>query len=160
MTEKTTIAVKATDVDGVESTTYPQPYRREVIGRTKRKLGDLFGLRSFGVVLVDLAPGAWSAQRHWHTQEDEFVYVASGELTLVTDDGDTALTEGMVCGFPAGRANGHHLVNKSDRPASFLVVGDRRADDEAYYPDVDLQFVPDGNGERVFTRKDGTRFSD
>ena len=158
MSEKLPITVNVSDVDRVESTSYPEPFRKEVAGRTKRVLGDLFSLKNFGVVLVDLVPGAWSAQRHWHTEEDEFVYVVSGELTLVTDEGDTLLTEGMVSGFAAGRANGHHLINKSASPASFLVVGDRRSGDEAHYPDVDLQFIVDESGKRVFTRKDGTPF--
>ena len=160
MSEKFPRVVNVSDVEKLESTTYPEPYRKEVAGRTKRVLGDLFGLRNFGVVLVDLPPGAWSAQRHWHTEEDEFVYVVSGELMLVTDEGDTVLSEGMVCGFAAGRENGHHIVNKSSSPATFLVVGDRRSGDEAHYPDVDLQFIVDESGNHVFTRKDGTRFED
>ena len=160
MSEKFPTAVDVSEVTRSESTTYPEPFRKEVAGRTKRVLGDLFGLTNFGVVLVDLPPGAWSAQRHWHTEEDEFVLVMDGELALVTDDGDTVLTRGMACGFAAGRANGHHLVNRSSSPATFLVVGDRRAGDEAHYPDVDLQFIVDESGEHVFTRKDGTRFDD
>ena len=160
MSERFPFTVNVSDVEKVEGTTYPQPYRKEVAGRTKRVLGDLFGLTNFGVVLVDLPPGAWSAQRHWHTEEDEFVYVMDGELTLVTDEGDTLLTEGMACGFAAGRANGHHLVNNSSSTATFLVVGDRRPGDEAHYPDVDLQYIVDESGNHVFTRKDGTRFGD
>jgi len=160
MSEQFPVMVDVSEVESLESTSYPEPYRKEVAGRTKRVLGDVFGLQNFGVVLVDLPPGAWSAQRHWHTEEDEFVYVVSGELTLITDEGDTVLTEGMACGFAAGRANGHHLVNKSSAPASFLVVGDRRSGDEAHYPDVDLQFIVDESGTHVFTRKDGTPFED
>ena len=160
MSSEYPITVNVSDVEKAESTTYPEPFGKEVAGRTKRVLGDLFGLKNFGVVLVDLEPGAWSAQRHWHTEEDEFVYVMNGELTLITDEGETVLGEGMVCGFAAGRTNGHHLVNKSSSPATFLVVGDRRAGDEAFYPDVDLQFIVDDSGKHVFTRKDGTRFDD
>ena len=118
----------------------------------------MFGLKNYGVNLVDLEPGGWSSQRHWHTHEDEFVYVVSGELTLVTDDGEQVLTPGMVVGFPAGKSNGHHLVNKSDAVASFLEIGDRIAEDEVYYPDIDLQLVADGKGERVFTHRDGTPY--
>ena len=160
MSGKFPVAVRTPEVERIESTTYPQPFDADVAGRSKRVLGDLFGLKNFGVVVVDLVPGAWSAQRHWHTKEDEFVYVIGGELTLVTDEGETMLTEGMACGFPAGRENGHHLVNKSEAPASFLVVGERRQDDEAHYPDVDLRFAADDSGTRIFTRKDGSRFDD
>lgn len=132
-------------------TSYPAPFRAPVAGRSRRVLGDPLGLTQFGVNLVTLAPGAWSAQRHWHTHEDEFVYVLSGELTLVTEGGEQALGPGQAAGFPAGVADGHHLVNRSAAPATYLEIGTRLADDEAHYPDIDL-FCARG---RVFTRKNG-----
>ena len=158
MSESHSAALPARDVEAKVGTTYPEKFRKEVASRSKRVLGDLFGLTNYGVNLVDLEPGGWSAQRHWHTREDEFIYVISGELTLVTDDGEQLLTPGMIAGFPAGAANGHHLINKSDSVASYLEIGDRIAEDEVYYPDVDLQLVSDGKGERVFTRRDGTPY--
>ncbi len=158
MIDSRPVAINARDVKGKVGSTYPEPFRKDVAARSKRILGDLFGLQNYGVNLVDLEPGSWSSQRHWHTHEDEFIYVVSGEVTLVTDEGEHTLTPGMVAGFPAGSVNGHHLVNKSNSVASFLEIGDRIATDQVYYPDVDMQLVSDGKGGRVFTRRDGTPY--
>jgi uncharacterized cupin superfamily protein len=118
---------------------YPKPFRAAVEARQKRALGDATGLTQFGINLVELPSGCWSAQRHWHSHEDEFVYVVDGELTLVTDGGEQVLRPGMAAGFPAGKADGHHLINRTDRPATYLEVGTRRDDvDEVDYPDIDL----------------------
>jgi uncharacterized cupin superfamily protein len=155
MTDTRTTAIIAHDVEARIGTTYPEPFRKEVESRSKRVLGDLFGLTNYGVNLVELPPGMWSAQRHWHTREDEFIYVLSGELTLVTDEGEQLLTPGMVAGFPAGQSNGHHLINKGNSTASYLEIGDRIDEDEVYYPDIDLQLVSDGAGRRSFTHRDG-----
>jgi uncharacterized cupin superfamily protein len=135
-------------------TGYPEPFRAPVMDRSKRALGDAVGLTQFGVNLVTLGPGAWSAQRHWHSHEDEFVYVVDGELTLVTDAGEQALGPGQAAGFAAGAADGHHLVNRGDRPAVYLEIGTRMADDEAHYPDIDLVCARG----RVFTNKRGERY--
>lgn len=148
-------AIDALSVVTETFTTYPPEFRREVAGRSKRVLGDPFGLTGFGVNLVDLPPGSWSAQRHWHTHEDELVYVVAGELVLVTDDGEQTLTPGMVIGFPAGAENGHHLVNKGDAVATYLEVGSRIAEDEVFYPDIDLQLVHGDEPGRRFTHRDG-----
>jgi uncharacterized cupin superfamily protein len=132
-------------------TGYPQPFRARVAGRTKAKLGDPFGLTNFGVNITRLEPGASSALRHWHTRQDEFVYMLEGELVLITDAGEQVLTPGMCAGFPAGEANGHHLVNRTDTTAVYLEVGDRMDGDEAFYPDEDLRYT-DG----TFLHRDGT----
>lgn len=133
---------------------YPEPFKAAVAGREKRALGDAFGLSGFGVNLVRLPPGCWSSQRHWHTLEDELVYVLEGELVLVTDAGEQVLTPGMVAGFRAGETNGHHMINRSGRDAIYLEVGDRLERDEAEYPDIDLAYrrVGDGFG---FTNRNG-----
>jgi uncharacterized cupin superfamily protein len=134
---------------------YPEPFRAAVAGRSKRTLGDPFGLTQFGINLVHMPPGCWSSQRHWHTHEDEFVYVVEGELTLVTDAGEQLMRPGMVAGFPAGRADGHHLINRSDRPATYLEIGSRRPDvDEAVYSDIDMEIRLRG-GDHVFVHKNG-----
>ena len=134
---------------------YPEPFRAAVEARAKRALGDPCGLTQFGVNLVELPPGCWSAQRHWHTHEDEFVYVLEGELTLVTDAGEQVLRAGMAAGFPAGTPDGHHLINRADRPATYLEVGSRRDDvDECNYPDIDMA-VRQQNGRQMFVRKNG-----
>ena len=69
----------------VTGTLYPAPFDEPCRARQRRKLGDAAGLTQFGVNLLTLPPGAWSSQRHWHSHEDEFVYVLKGELMLVTD---------------------------------------------------------------------------
>jgi len=135
-------------------TLYPKQFQEPLAGRHKRVLGDALGLSHFGVNLVELGPGAWSAQRHWHSQEDEFVYVVSGELTLITDAGRQALRPGMVAGFPAGAADGHHLVNASEAPAAYLEIGDRGDNDKVIYPDIDMVLSP-APGGRAFFHNDG-----
>jgi uncharacterized cupin superfamily protein len=150
-------ARRAADVTPRTGTNYPEPFRARVQGRQKRALGDLFGLDQFGVNLTELAPGAWSALRHWHSHEDELVYVLVGEITLITDAGEEVLRPGECVGFKAGIADGHHLVNRTDRPVRYLEIGSRRLDvDRASYPDDDLQAQPDGRGGRRMLRKDGT----
>ena len=140
---------------GLRQTGYPEPFRRFVAGREKRRLGDALGLSNFGVNLTRLEPGAVSALRHWHERQDELVYVLEGELVLVTDEGETVLRPGMAAGFPAGRALGHQLVNRTDRPALYLEVGDRTAGDLVHYPADDLTAVLDPDGKYRFTHKDG-----
>ena len=135
---------------------YPDGLKEVVEGRHVRGLGDALGLRNFGVNVVTLQPGAASAHRHWHSHEDEFVYVLDGALTLVMDAGERELGAGMVAGFAAGTADGHCLVNRGAEPASFLVVGDRSALDECHYPDVDLHLKRGLSA--TFSHKDGSAF--
>lgn len=127
---------------------YPEHLRGAVAGRVRRRLGNALGLTGFGVNLTRLEPGAQSALRHWHTREDEFVYVVEGELTLRTDAGDTVLTAGMCAGFPAGKPDGHCLINLSGRPAAYLEMGNRVDGDEAHYPEEDLWY----RGKKFFHR--------
>ena len=133
---------------------YPAPFRAAVAAREKRALGDVVGLTRFGVNLVRLPPGAASSQRHWHTAEEEFVYVLEGEVELVSDAGSQSLGPGMAAGFPAGRPDAHQLVNRSQRDVLYLEVGDRRPEDEVEYPDIDLRLVS-LDGKKAFVHKDG-----
>jgi uncharacterized cupin superfamily protein len=137
---------------------YPPPFGDPLAGREKRALGDALGLTQFGVNLVTLPPGCWSSQRHWHSNEDEFVYILEGEATLITDAGETVLVPGMTAGFPAGRPDGHHLINRSEQPVLYLEVGTRAEAEEAQYSDIDM-IARRSNGRFVFTRKDGTPYS-
>jgi uncharacterized cupin superfamily protein len=137
---------------------YPAPFASRVASRLKRPLGDPFGLTNFGVNLTRLAPGAMSALRHWHSRQDEFVYVLEGEPTLITDEGETALRPGMCAGFKAGTANGHHLVNRTDRDVVILEVGDRTGGDVGTYPDDDLAAALGPDGRWSFTHKDGSPY--
>lgn len=131
---------------------YPQPWRGITDGREKAVLGDVAGLTQFGVNLTRLKPGAASALRHWHEAEDEFVYVLEGEITLIEDGGATILRSGDAAGFKAGVANGHHLVNNSQRDALYLEVGTRAGRERAHYPDVDLVLDRDERGVRFSHR--------
>ena len=133
---------------------YPDGFRASTEARIKRRLGDAVGLKAFGVNLVHLPPGSASALRHWHSHEDEFVYVLEGEATLITDAGEQVLGQGMTAGFPGGREDGHHLVNKSAETVVYLEIGNRSPDDEVAYPDDDLAVRAVG-GRRRFTNRDG-----
>ncbi len=133
---------------------YPEPFGSQVGARRKRALGDALGLRNYGVNLVEVPPGALSTMRHWHDKQDEFVYLLECELTLITDDGEQTLGPGMVAGFPAGVADGHQMVNRTDRTARYLEVGDRMPGDDCTYSDVDLDWPYDPEGE-IFRHKDG-----
>lgn len=137
-------------------TRYPAPFAGPCQARRWLRLGDAAGLTQFGVNLVTLPPGTWSSQRHWHEREDEFVYVVEGALVLVTDGGELELGPGDAAGFPAGARDGHHLQNRSERDAKFLVVGTRTEDDRGEYPDIDLTFARGPGGGAVFRRRDGS----
>ena len=119
-------------------TIYPEPFKAGFEGRLKRALTQRLGLTQFGVNLTTLEPGAKSALRHWHAHEDEFIYMLVGELVLVTMHGETPIRVSMAVSFPAGDKNGHHLVNRSGAPATYLEIGTRARDDDVTYPDDDL----------------------
>jgi len=150
-------AIDPSTVPAVTGSRYPEPFKSRVSARRKQRLGDALGLKNYGVNLTMIPPGAVSALRHWHSLEDEFIYIVSGELTLVTNDGEQRLTPGMCAGFPAGKADGHYLVNRTQRDAVYLEVGDRRPEDAVTYPDDDIagQATPQG---RRFAHKDGTSY--
>lgn len=153
----TPVALDPAELPARTGSSYPEPFKAVVSGREKRALGDPFGLEGFGVNLVRLPPGCWSSQRHWHTLEDELVYILEGELVLVTDAGERILTAGMAAGFPAGRPDGHHMINRGDRDAVYLEIGDRLPEDEADYPDIDL-CLRVRDGKMVFEHRDGTAY--
>ena len=150
--------IDPTTVSARTGSSYPAPFAKAVAGRIKRALGDACGLENFGVNLTELPPGAWSSQRHWHLKQDEFVYVLEGELVLVTDAGETLLRAGMAAGFPANNGDGHHLINRSDRNAIYLEIGDRSSGDGAVYPDIDLTVKQAPDGKWVYSRRDGTPY--
>jgi uncharacterized cupin superfamily protein len=136
---------------------YPEPYRSRVLPREKRQLGNALGLTKIGINQTTLPPGRESSMRHWHTHEEEFVYVLAGEVVLRTDAGEQTLTAGMCAGFPTGTGDGHQLVNRSPQPAVYLEISNRDPADGAFYSDVDLQY----HGEHapvMYTRKDGSKF--
>lgn len=136
---------------------YPEPYRSRCLPREKRQLGDALGLKTIGINHTILPPGKESSMRHWHTHEEEFIFVLSGEVVLVTDAGEQTLSPGMCAGFPLGTRDGHQLVNRGSVPAVYLEVSNRDPNDRAFYSDVDLLFHG-VNAEVKFTRKDGSHF--
>ncbi|WP_395644650.1 cupin domain-containing protein [Terricaulis sp.] len=134
---------------------YPPQFAAASADRIRQRLGDAGGLTDFGVNLMRLPPGNWSSQRHWHTHEDEFVYVLEGELTLVEDGGETLLRAGDCAGFAKNSGDGHHLINNSNATAIYLEVGSRQPDDVTYCSDIDMMST---NADGRFTRKDGTPY--
>jgi len=155
---KPPLAINAVDVPPRAAVSfYPEPFATRMIGRQKRPLGDLFGLKNFGVNLTRLAPNAMSALRHAHTKQDEFVYVVQGEPTLRTNQGSLRLAPGMCVGFPAGTGNAHHLHNETTEEVLHLEIGDRTAGDAVDYPDDDIRLVRE-EGKLKFLHKDGTPY--
>lgn len=136
---------------------YPEPFFSRMAGREKRPLGDVFGLKNFGVNLTRLSPGAESALLHRHSTQDEFIYVLEGRPTLVTDTGEAALEPGMCAGFPAAGL-AHQLVNRTDSDVIYLEIGDRTAGDAGSYPRDDLKAKLGPDGKWLFTHKDGTPY--
>ena len=134
---------------------YPPPFDAPCQARERQRLGDVHGLSQFGVSLLTLPPGAWSSQRHWHSGEDEFVWVVEGEVTLVTDDGEETLRSGDCAGFRAGEANGHHLINRSAHDAKVLEIGTRGATDRVIYSDADMVAEPE---DEFFRHRDGSPY--
>jgi len=138
------------------TTSYPAAFRADNQHRWNRRLGDHAGLTNFGVNLTRIEPGGQSSSRHWHSRQDEFVYVLAGEAILETDAGEQVLLPGMCAGFPAGVPDGHRFLNRGTADVVLLVVGDRSADDEVGYPDIDMHGRLGPDGSYRFTRKDGT----
>jgi uncharacterized cupin superfamily protein len=147
--------IDITAVPARQGSGYPPPFAAPCAARTRRRLGVAGGLRDFGVNLMTLPPGGWSSQRHWHSDEDEFVYVLEGELTLVEDDGETVLRAGDCAAFPKGTGNGHHLVNKFSATAVYLEVGSRNPHDLTTCSDVDMM---SSSADGRFVHKDGTPY--
>jgi uncharacterized cupin superfamily protein len=134
---------------------YPAEFQKVVEGRSKQALGNAAGLTQFGVNKTVLKPGAASSVRHWHVQEDEFVYVLEGELTLIENEGETILRAGDAAGFKANVPNGHQLINRSSRDAVYLEVGTRSKGEIAHYVEVDLALSYGADGKIVYTHKNG-----
>ena len=158
MNESKRVAIDAETLGERVGSGYPDPYDKPCADRRKKPLGDAFGLADYGVNLVSLPPGTWSSQRHWHSLEDEFIYILEGRPILVTNEGETHLEPGMCAGFPAGIANGHHLVNNTDDVVAYLEVGSRQDEDDVDYSDIDMQVKKRGYGTG-FSHKDGSPYT-
>jgi uncharacterized cupin superfamily protein len=135
-------------------TFYPAQFQAECKGRHKQALGDAIGLTQFGVNITRIEPGQTSALRHWHEQEDEFIYMLEGELVLVENDGEVVLKAGDAAGFKARSGVAHRLINRSNRDAVYFEVGTRAKTERVHYPDVDLELVRDEKGRR-YQRRNG-----
>lgn len=148
--------IDPTSVPARHGSNYPAPFAEKAGLRVKQALGNAGGLTDFGVNLTQLPAGAWSSQRHWHSSEDEFVYVLSGELCLITDAGEQTLRAHDCAAFPKNRADAHHLINRGEQMAVYLEIGSRSNDDHCHYPDVDLDW---DSAIGVYTRKDGSPYA-
>jgi uncharacterized cupin superfamily protein len=142
----------------VVGTFYPSPFDKPCRARARKRLGDAAGLTQYGVNLLRLPPGVWSSQRHWHTEQDEFVYILSGEVVLVTDAGEEILKAGDCAGFKAGDKDGHHLQNRGNSDALLLEIGTRTPNDAGEYPDIDMTFKM--GATPTYNRRDGTPYTD
>jgi uncharacterized cupin superfamily protein len=140
-----------------KQTNYPEPFASRMSRREKRPLGDLFGIKNFGVNLTRLAAGGESALLHRHSRQDELIYVLEGQPTLITDEAETLLGPGSCAGFPAG-GTAHQLVNRTNADVVYLEVGDRTPGDEGSYPRDDIQAALGPDGKWLFTHKDGTPY--
>lgn len=136
---------------------YPAPFNAPCAERVRQRLGEAGGLTDFWVNLMRLPPGNWSSQRHWHSEEDEFVYVLEGELTLIEDEGETVLRAGDCAAFPKGSGNGHHMINKSDTTAVYLEAGARSPTDLITCSDIDMM---SSSTDGRFVHKDGMPYPD
>jgi uncharacterized cupin superfamily protein len=134
---------------------YPAPFDVPCATRVRQRLGDARGLTDFGLNIMQLPPGAWSSQRHWHSHEDEFVFILAGEVVLIEDEGETILRAGECAAFPKNTGNGHHMVNRSDIMAVYLEVGSRQPDDMTTCADIDLKSA---NADGIWRHKDGTPY--
>ena len=145
-------------------TGYPPPHDLPCQNKISLSVGDAGGLDQFGVNIVTLpavqkGEQSWASQRHWHSAEDELIYVLSGECVLIDDHGETALVSGDVCTHKASDGNAHHLVNRSQAEMSFLVVGARRPEkDHCHYPDIDLDLPAIGRPGRIYRHKNGKAY--
>lgn len=155
MTKPSVIIVS--DLPVRTGSSYPAAYADQVKGRAGIALGNVFDLTQFGVNIVTLQPGAWASQRHWHEKEDELAYALSGKMVLIDDHGRHDFLPGMCAGFKANNGNGHHFVNESNEPASFLVVGTRAEGEVAHYSDIDMLGAKTATGF-AYARKDGSPY--
>ncbi len=149
--------IRKGSVPGVDGSGYPEGLN-QLGPYMAYPLSDAGGLTQFGAYTEHLMPGSQSTQRHWHEQEDEFLFVLEGEVTVIEDGGDHILTPGMAACWPRGVANGHTLRNRSNAPVFYVVVGTRLPDERCHYPDVDLSYSRK-DGVRIMAHKDGTPYS-
>jgi uncharacterized cupin superfamily protein len=160
MTSLTKPALDPHSVRPENSSSYPEPYRSRVLPRERRRLGDALGLTKIGVNLTTLPPGKESSMRHWHTDEDEFIYIVAGEVVLRTNAGEQLLRAGMCAGFTAAATDGHQLINRGSAPAVYLEISNRaESGDTTYYSDADVDMVWNGPlAPGRFARRDGSAF--
>ena len=151
--------IDLTSAPTASGTNYPEPFDEPCRARSNVRIGLAAGLTQFGVNITTLPAGTWSSQRHWHTLEDELVYVLEGEVVLIEDEGEQLLRAGDCAGFKAGVQNGHHMINRSTRDAKLLTIGSRHDADHGEYSDIDMKFHAGRySGKSRFTKKDGTPY--
>ena len=152
--------IDVTKLPTLVGTRYPSPFDEPCLARERKQLGDAAGLTQYGVNLLRLPPGTASSQRHWHSHEDEFVYVLAGEVTMVSNDGEEILRAGDAAGFPAGTGDGHCLQNRSGADALVLEIGTRVPEDAVDYPDIDMILPAETKDDGLYYHRDGTPYPD
>lgn len=136
--------------------TYPAPFDAPCQDRSRISPSDAGSLTQFGAHIMTLKPGAWSSQRHWHSYEDELVYILEGHPTLIDNDGPHPLSPGDITTHKGGETNAHHMMNETSQEVRYLIIGGRAPEkDNAFYPDIDLELPANGTAERLYLRKDG-----
>ena len=150
--------IEVSELSTIFGSMYPPPFNEPCLKRERKRLGDAAGLTQYGVNLLTLKPGVWSSQRHCHSHEDEFIYVLSGEVVMVSNDGEELLRAGDAAGFPAGTGDGHCLQNRSAADAVVLEIGSRMAADSVDYPDIDLILTADDSDDAGYFHRDGTPY--
>lgn len=144
------------DLDAItpsNATGYPDPFHKQVQGRWWKRIAPVAGLTEMGASHVTLNPGAWSSHRHWHDSEDELLIMLSGRAVLVEDEGERELGAGDVAAWPKGSRNGHHLINRSDEPCTFVAIS-AGPSTSGGYSNIDMIWTVDGR----FCRRDGTEY--
>jgi uncharacterized cupin superfamily protein len=144
------------DLDAIapsNATGYPDPFHKQVEGRWWKRIAPVAGLTHLGASHVRLDSGAWSSQRHWHDDEDELLVMLTGRAVLIEDDGERELGPGDVAAWPKGVRNGHHLVNRSDEPCTFIAIS-AGPHGTGGYSDIDMLWTADGR----FTHRDSTDY--
>lgn len=149
---------RAQDVPESSSTSLPPPFNAANRHRYNRRLGDHAGLKSFGVNITRILPGGQSSASHFHTEQDEFIYVLEGRPTLESGQHRQVISPGMCVGFPAGTGTAHRFVNETASDVVLIVIGDRNPKDEVGYPHIDLYGRLGPSGAYQFFRKDGTPY--
>jgi len=119
----------------------------------RKQLGEAAGGEGIGCSLYELPAGAKSWPYHYHTANEEALYVLAGEATLRHDGETHAIEAGDYVAFAADESGAHRVVNEGDEPVRYLALSTMREPDVTVYPDAGTFGVyagspPGGHEER------------